>query len=106
MNLFIQIQETGDASKYSELTCDLCDPRKIAEVVECFTIFIFIEADGIEQKVIVSRIPEKLPPNSTMFDYTDQNVEPGVHAYYVRILQSDGEKAWSSPIFINYEKKD
>jgi hypothetical protein len=67
---------------------------------------LIVEAGGIEQKVIVSRISEKSPPNSTKFVYTDKNVEPGIHAYYVRVLQNDGEKAWSSPIFVNYEKKD
>ncbi|MFX0085675.1 MAG: DUF3604 domain-containing protein [Candidatus Hodarchaeota archaeon] len=75
---------------------------KLNQLEELLTI----KAGGIEQEVTVSRLPEKIPPSNTRFDYTDQNVEPGIHAYYIRVVQSDGEKAWSSPIFINYENKD
>jgi hypothetical protein len=56
------------------------------------------EAGGIEQKVEVSRISGEKPPTTVKFRYTDQKVSPGVNAYYVRVIQADGEKAWSSPM--------
>jgi hypothetical protein len=63
-----------------------------------------IEAGGIEQKVEVSLISKIEPPTHVRFEYTDQKVRPGVNAYYVKVVQSDGEKAWSSPIFVNFTK--
>ncbi len=65
---------------------------------------LIVEAGGIEQKVEMSRISGKESPIHVEFEYTDREVRPGVNAYYIRVLQSDGEKAWSSPIFVNYEK--
>jgi len=67
---------------------------------------LIVEAGNIEQKVEVSRISEQKTPHNVKFNYTDQNMKPGVNAYYVKVLQSDGEKAWSSPIFIKYNEKD
>ncbi len=36
------------------------------------------------------------------FEYADPAVGPGDHWYYVRVEQSDGELAWSSPIWVHY----
>ncbi len=66
---------------------------------------LIVEAGNIEQKVEVSRISEQKTPHNVKFNYTDQNMKTGVNAYYVKVLQSDGEKAWSSPIFINFNPK-
>lgn len=66
---------------------------------------LIVEAGNIEQKVEVSRISEQKTPHNVKFNYTDQNMKSGVNVYYVKVLQSDGEKAWSSPIFINFNPK-
>jgi hypothetical protein len=34
------------------------------------------------------------------FEFTDQNFSTGANYYYVRVLQEDGQMAWSSPIWI------
>jgi hypothetical protein len=34
------------------------------------------------------------------FEFIDQQVSLGTHWYYVRIIQEDGEMAWSSPIWV------
>jgi hypothetical protein len=36
--------------------------------------------------------------------WTDPQPQPGMHYYYIRILQQDGEIAWSSPMWIEYQK--
>jgi hypothetical protein len=63
---------------------------------------LVIDAEGLEQKVEISRISGGEPPTTVRFEYTDQEVKLGLNPYYVKVLQSDGEKAWSSPIFINF----
>jgi len=37
------------------------------------------------------------------FTYTDREVTPGEHYYYVRVIQDDKNMAWASPIWITYE---
>jgi hypothetical protein len=34
------------------------------------------------------------------YDYVDKQSVPGESWYYVRVLQEDGQLAWSSPIWI------
>jgi hypothetical protein len=34
------------------------------------------------------------------FDYEDRSPQPGVNYYYVRVMQQDGNLAWSSPVWI------
>ena len=38
------------------------------------------------------------------FEFRDEEVEPGESYYYVRVEQSDGSLAWSSPIWVNYQR--
>jgi hypothetical protein len=63
-----------------------------------------VEAGDFEQKVQVSCLSGEEMPVHVQFDYTDREASPGVHAYWVKCLLTDGEKAWSSPIFVNYDK--
>lgn len=63
-----------------------------------------VEAGAIEQKVEISLLPTEESPTKVSFKYTDRKVRRGVNAYYVRVTQNDGEKAWSSPIFVDYTK--
>jgi len=37
------------------------------------------------------------------FSYKDMQIEPGTSYYYVRVVQEDGQVAWSSPIWVNYK---
>ena len=45
-------------------------------------------------------------PNTPQVDlsYTDSDIEPGTHYYYVRLIQDDEEIAWGSPTWVTYEK--
>lgn len=38
---------------------------------------------------------------SISLDWQDQQPAPGLNVYYVRVLQGDGELAWSSPVWVN-----
>ena len=37
------------------------------------------------------------------FTYTDADIEPGTHYYYVRVIQQDNNMAWGSPMWVNYK---
>ena len=47
--------------------------------------------------------PRQAAPGAAAFSFTDAQIQPGRNAYYVRVMQEDGEMAWSSPIYVNYE---
>ena len=36
--------------------------------------------------------------------WTDPKPTGGVHYYYVRVQQADGQLAWGSPLWIDYQK--
>ena len=38
------------------------------------------------------------------FEYVDNQAAAGESYYYIRVIQSDGELAWSSPIWVRYER--
>lgn len=80
------------------------EPASFSFQVNQLTEPLIVEAGAIEQKVEISRISEDESPLKVSFEYTDQKVKPGFNAYYVRVIQNDGEKAWSSPMFLDYIK--
>jgi hypothetical protein len=42
---------------------------------------------------------------SATFDYTDAGFAAGENYYYVRVIQEDGQMAWSSPIWVKSDPK-
>ena len=63
-----------------------------------------VGTDRIKQLVIVKneRIIYTRQPNHEEYslEYRDLGFEPGSNYYYVRVLQNDGQVAWSSPIWV------
>jgi hypothetical protein len=53
-----------------------------------------------------SQVVESIKPNQREYKgtWTDPKPTAGVHYYYVRVLQTDDELAWASPMWIDYTK--
>jgi hypothetical protein len=53
-----------------------------------------------------SQIAHTLRPAASEYrgEWSDPKPEGGVHYYYVRVQQKDGQLAWGSPLWINYAK--
>jgi len=62
---------------------------------------VVIEGGGVDLKVTVEWSPCGLENYATNFDYLERKVPKTPTPYYVRVLQTDGAKAWSSPIWIS-----
>ena len=60
-----------------------------------------IELGPVERRIRIRRLPEKIGRMEVEFKFIDTGFEPGVNAYWTRVVQSDGEMAWSSPIYVN-----
>lgn len=56
----------------------------------------------LDRKVTVSLAPPEDGPRDCAFTVSDPTPEPGVNAYWVRVIQTDMEMAWSSPVFVDF----
>ena len=53
-----------------------------------------------------SKVVETFKPGKREYkgNWTDPKPKPGMHYYYVRVQQDDGELAWASPMWIDLAK--
>ena len=57
---------------------------------------------ALDRTITVSLAPQAHGPETAAFTFTDPAPQPGVNPYWVRVVQSDMEMAWSSPVFVDY----
>jgi hypothetical protein len=57
----------------------------------------------VDRRLEVYTVPEQPGPRSVQSSHRDEEVHHGVNAYYVKVIQTDGEMAWSSPVYVRYE---
>jgi len=60
----------------------------------------FPAREGIGAKAMIRRLPKDSPPSEVSFEWTEGEDLTGVRAYYVKVTQSDGAFAFSSPIYV------
>jgi len=65
---------------------------------------MIVDAGGVNQRVKISEISEGELPRSLEFSYVDNKPKQGVNPYWVRVVQSDGSMAWSSPVYVDNKK--
>src|SRR5207253_3993423 len=58
------------------------------------------DATHPSRTVELRRLPEALPALGWRGRFEDPSAPTGAHAYWIRVRQSDGEYAWSTPIFV------
>ena len=61
------------------------------------------DAHHPERSVEFARLPVTMPSCSYAGRFHDVTPAGGEHAYWIRVFQSDGAQAWSSPIFVTSE---
>lgn len=54
----------------------------------------------LEQQVIVRRLSHSTGPSEVHFEWSDESPLAGTNAYWIWVTQSDGELAWSSPVYV------
>ncbi len=60
-----------------------------------------VELGQLDRRVTVELAPEP-GPERVEFQVVDESPEPGINPYWVRVTQSDMEKAWTSPVFVDW----
>ena len=74
--------------------------RELAQGPQSFPLGI------LNRKVTVSLAPDVAAADdathATQFDFVDASPTPGINPYWIRVVQTDMEMAWTSPIFVDY----
>ena len=99
------------------LTLDAIDTAEITFVSEPMTLHARLcdlrgteprtfEADNPARKLELRRLPSTMPAPGWKGRFIDTSPCQGDHAYWIRVRQSDGEYAWSTPIFVSLQGTD
>lgn len=56
----------------------------------------------LEQQVIARRLSHNPGADEITFEWQDDNPLDGINPYWLWITQSDGELAWTSPVYVNW----
>jgi hypothetical protein len=60
-----------------------------------------VEAGGVDLKVEVEHLPLGIKAREMRCEFVDEAPLKGCQPYYVRLTQTDGARAWSSPFYIH-----
>ena len=63
---------------------------------------VVVDAGGVDMKVTFERLPIGVG-EEVSFAFREDQLEPGCHPYWVRVLQVDGAKAWASPVYVTLD---
>jgi hypothetical protein len=94
---------TLDASEDAKITFNSKPKTFSFTPLDLKTGAMVIEAGGVDQRIEVKSISDREGPKNVEFEYIDDEIKCGLNVYWVRVQQCDGEMAWSSPIFVNYD---
>lgn len=66
-----------------------------------------LELGPLNRRVVVELAPEReTAPREASFTFVDPDPRPGINPYWIRVVQSDMEMAWSSPLFVEWLRPD
>ena len=68
---------------------DLADGPKVAEI------------GPLGRQVRAELAPEGAPRDAE-FRFRDTGTRPGINPYWLRVVQTDGEMAWTSPVYVDF----
>ena len=63
---------------------------------------VTMEIGGLNRRVTIALAPTLQEAGEVKFSFADPSPNPGINPYWVRVVQTDMEMAWSSPIYVDY----
>lgn len=61
---------------------------------------LVVDAGGVDRQVTLRWVRADAGPRDVAWSFVDAQPPAGEHAYWVWVVQADGEWAWSSPVFV------
>ena len=61
-----------------------------------------LDLGQLARKLTISLAPAPGGAEAVEFSFTDPSPRPGINPYWLRVVQTDGEMAWTSPVFVDY----
>ncbi len=93
-----------EASKDATLTFNSQQGKFKIELKEVEDQIKIINLGAFHKKVRLVPLNDSQNTKKIDFTYIDTKIKPGLNPYWIKIIQWNGEIAWSSPIFIRYNK--
>ncbi len=59
-----------------------------------------VDCGGLDRYIEIGLAPSDASPLGVELQYMDESPLPGEHAYWVRVVQIDRQRAWSSPVYV------
>jgi hypothetical protein len=56
----------------------------------------------LDRSITVECAPSPDGPRAAEFTFVDPSPRPGVNPYWLRVIQTDLEMAWTSPLFVDF----
>lgn len=94
--LKINAPEDTTATFYSKQVTFIFKPNEIKHEPTV------IEVGPVNRRVKIQKIKDGKLPRSLDFNIKDREIKKGLNQYWVKVTQSDGSMAWSSPVYANY----
>jgi hypothetical protein len=63
---------------------------------------LVVEAGGLERRLELGPAPTADSSHSGQAEFEDTSHSASEHAYWVRIIQTDRHRAWSSPVYVTW----
>jgi len=64
------------------------------------------DAGGLDRRLEITRAPSESTSPSARETFIDTSPLAGRHAYWIRVIQTDRHRAWSSPIYVERSEAD
>jgi hypothetical protein len=106
--MMVKVDQDIDCSihfhtKLLDFTLPLDEITKEIKVFDVGDVNLKLEISRVNHTYLNDK--DNLSSFTNSITFKDQNPLEGENAYWVKVQQKDGHTAWSSPIFINYEKE-
>jgi hypothetical protein len=94
IDLWLDDSRDGSLDVETNVVSGCIDLRSLGEQTVLF------EGGGLDRRISICRLPEQDWSNHLKFQHTVQFAGGADLPVYVRVTQSDGHQAWSSPIYL------
>ena len=91
-----------DAPRDASLTFNSPPTTFSVTLSEVFEAPVVKNVGGLDLRVRAEGLPVGTGMKDVKFTFVDQEIPRDLSTYYVRVIQEDGGKAWSSPVYVHH----